>query len=196
MNSRKKLNKKVWLIVAILLCLSVFSGCEKEKSDSDAGAPDQTAAADMGESQAAENSNEGQGANDEVSISVAMPEGWTPVEGSVLPAQYMKDTASFMIKQEAFSGPGLDEVVEQAKSSFESAFGNVQYIGDTQTVTVDGKDARKLVFTCEVSSMDMEYEYVYLFVGNDVYAITFADLAESFDSLIQDYDAILETIQF
>ena len=101
-----------------------------------------------------------------------------------------------MMKNEAFTGDALDDVVEAAKSSFESAFDNVKYSGNTETVTVDGKDARKLIFTCDVSGMQMKYEYVYLFVGSDVYAITFADIAENFDGLKSDYEKILMDISF
>ena len=44
--------------------------------------------------------------------------------------------------------------------------------------------------------MQMKYEYVYLFVGEKVFAITFGDLAATFDSLSADYEQILKGIRF
>lgn len=50
----------------------------------------------------------------EVVVSIEPPDGWKPVNGSVLPAQYMKNTASFMVKEERFTGDTLNEVVDEA----------------------------------------------------------------------------------
>jgi len=45
-------------------------------------------------------------------IRVTLPEGWTKVAGSVLEHQYLKNGASFMIKEEtALNGKGLSEAV-------------------------------------------------------------------------------------
>ncbi len=133
---------------------------------------------------------------DEVKISIVPPEGWKPVEGSVLQVHYGNETASFMVKTESFPVDSLDSVVEEAKDIFTSTFDDVQYIGEPERITIDGKDARKFTFTCEVSSMKMKFEYAYLYVGNEVYAITFGDLADHFDSLISDYEKILSDIKF
>jgi hypothetical protein len=40
----------------------------------------------------------------------------------------------------------------------------------------------------------MKYMYVYLFVVNDTYAITFGDQQSTFDSLSSDYQTILNAI--
>ncbi|MFA6447100.1 MAG: hypothetical protein WCW31_02470 [Patescibacteria group bacterium] len=129
-------------------------------------------------------------------ITAIVPEGWLPVEGSVLPVQYMKGSASFMAKTESFGTTDLDQVTEKALAIFKSAFSNVSVQGETTRITVDGHDARKLVFTSEISGIKMKYMYVYTVVGNDVYAITFGDQAESYDSYISDYEKILNQIKF
>lgn len=134
--------------------------------------------------------------NGETKISIAPPAGWEPVVGSVLPVQYMKNTASFMVKQENFSGKTVDDVVMGAKKIFERSFKEVVYADEAEAITVDGFDARKLVFTCTVSKLQMKYEYIYLFVGENVYAITFGDLANTFDSLAADYEQILKDLRF
>lgn len=133
---------------------------------------------------------------EKVSITVQPPSGWKPVEGTVLPAQYMKNSASFMAKEEYFSGKTLDEVVDEAKQIFNGAFNAVKYEGDTEAVTIGGKDAVKLLFTCTVSGVQMKYEYVYLFAGGTVWAVTFGDMAGTFDLLADDYQKILESIRF
>ncbi|WP_368292832.1 hypothetical protein [Dehalobacter sp. TBBPA1] len=132
----------------------------------------------------------------ETKIQITPPSGWEPVTGSVLQVQYMKNTASFMVKKENFSGKTLGDVVQEAKGYFERSFGDVKYIGQSEKISIGGIDAQKIMFTCTVSSMQMKYEYVYLYVGADVYAITFGDLAGSFDSLSADYAKILSDIRF
>jgi len=42
----------------------------------------------------------------------------------------------------------------------------------------------------------MKFDYYYLAVGGKVYAITFGDLADTFDSNAADYQAILDSIKF
>ena len=64
-----------------------------------------------------ENSEESSVVATDVKVSVTVPDGWEPVEGSVAKAQYMKNTASFMIIKEAFGTGSLDEVVTTAKDA-------------------------------------------------------------------------------
>ncbi|NYB73436.1 hypothetical protein HZF24_04715 [Sedimentibacter hydroxybenzoicus DSM 7310] len=132
----------------------------------------------------------------ELDIVVALPDGWKPVEGSVLEHQYMKNTAGFMIKTENFSGDTLDDVVSEALDIFGRQFDNFAVQGDVEDITISGLEAKKLTFTCEVSKMEMKYTSVYLFAEDETYALTFGDLADSFDSLAADYEAILNGIQF
>jgi len=198
------------LIITVIILAALLAGCQGSAGDADnsqaavpAGedtpAPPETddsggaepTAAPAEEQQPAE---ERQSAG--VEILVELPDGWAPVEGSVLEHQYMKNTASFMLKTENFSSGTLDEVVSEALSMYESFFDDVQAAGEAETITVDGIDARKLTFTCAVSGMDMKYTYVYLFAGGETYVLTFGDLADSFDSLASDYEAIINTIQF
>lgn len=127
-------------------------------------------------------------------INVTVPDGWKAVEGSVLEYHYMKNTASFMIKKEAFSETALDGVISAAEGIFKQTFTGYKKIGATEKIKVGGKDAQKIIFTCEVGKIKMKYMYVYLFVGNDTYAITFGDQQSTFDSLSSDYKTILNSI--
>lgn len=183
--------KKRILVFAILIAiLFVLTGCNDESNSPSEANPTEPA---VTSEDSAAGSEEPAG---EVNISIVPPEGWEPVEGSVLQVQYLKGTASFMVKDENFSGDTLDAVVVEAKEIFTGSFDNVEYLGEPEYITVDGKDGVKLLFTCEIGSMKMKYEYVYLFAGNDVYAITFGDLADNFDKLSADYEAILVAIKF
>jgi len=180
----------------IALCLSLImtimlGSCGTQKSSSDSKKP-------IGE---VEDSSNTPTANTtetqkEAKIVISPPEGWNPIAGSVLPVQYMKNTASFMVKKEPFNSENIDDVVKEAKSIFERTFDNVKYAGEVENITVDGIDARKMIFTCKVSNLQMKYEYVYLFVEGSVYAITFGDIENNFDSLCSDYEQILNGIKF
>lgn len=130
----------------------------------------------------------------EKKLRASVPEGWNAITGSVLEYQFMKNTASFMLKTENFSGSTLDEVVAEAEEIFKNSFGDFQEEGNPEAIKVAGTDARKIVFTCQVGKLSMKYMYVYLFVGNKLYAVTFGDMQTTFDSLAGDYQAILDSM--
>ena len=131
-----------------------------------------------------------------VSVEITPPAGWEPVAGSVLDVQYQKETASFMVKTEDFGGADLDDVVRQAEAIFTSSFEELRMTAEPEAFTVDGKDARQMIFTCTISGLSMEYWYVYLYASDNLYAITFGDAASAFDSRREDFQIILDTIRF
>ena len=175
------MKKYLMLSLILILAISLFSCTQKESSES---------------SQTSEPVAETTDQDEEVTIEVSPPEGWELNKDSVLPVHYMKNTASFMTKVEPFTSDTLDGVVDEALGIYKDTFDNLAVQGDVETITVDGKEAKKLLFTCTVSGADMKYLYVYLFVEGDVYVITFGDLADSFDSLSDDYTTILKDIKF
>lgn len=62
-------------------------------------------------------------------ISVSLPEGWAKVEGSVLEHQYLKNGASFMIKEEtALNGKTLNEAVKIAKQNISNYFNDYKIL--------------------------------------------------------------------
>jgi hypothetical protein len=129
-------------------------------------------------------------------ITIDPPEGWTPVEGTLILSQYSKATASFMMKTENFNEETLEDVSSASKEIFSSTFDNVQYIGADEKIKVAGYDAIKFIFTCDVSSFTMKFEYVYFMKDGKTYAITFGDMSTTFDSLSADYEQILNSIKF
>ncbi len=188
------MNKKIIWIVVITLCISILTTACGENSQTTNKTNNNETVQPENPTKVTETTQAPQ--SSKVKISDAIPDGWESVEGSVLPVQYMKETASFMIKKEMFTADTLDGVVDEAKAIFDKTFDNVKYQGDTEAIQIDGKEAQKIVFTCEVSKMNMKYMYVYVFVGNDLYAITLGNLAENFDSLSTDYETILTKIKF
>lgn len=179
--------KKFIIMVLSLTLVLLLSACGTQKPTSKTKTPSKEAAT-------ADNTPVTK--KTDIKIGITPPAGWNPVADSVLQVQYMKKTASFMVKKEAFNSKSIDDVVKEAKEIFNSSFKEVKYIGETDKITVNGTDARKIVFTCNISGFQMKYEYVYLFAGGDIYVITFGDLAETFDSLSADYNQILKNITF
>ncbi|NMC57228.1 MAG: hypothetical protein GYA50_08420 [Eubacteriaceae bacterium] len=173
--------KKV-LLIFLMLSVLVFASCTNSN----------TANTSPSSNNSSQQTNTTNSASEKINVTV--PDGWKAVEGSVLEHQYMKNTASFMIKKEAFSETTLDGVVAAAEGIFKQSFTNYKAVGTPQSIKVGGKDAKKIIFTCEVGKLKMKYMYVYLFVGNDTYAITFGDQQSTFDSLSADYQTILNAI--
>ncbi len=192
------MKKSVTLFLILAMAVSV-SACSQKAASAppQTSAPTASAASTKPEEQAvsapvpAEN-----GQKKKVTVEITPPEGWEPVTGSVLAVQYMKNTASFMVKEENFSGGTPDAVVDEALGIYKKSFANLAVQGSAESVTIDGKEAKKLTFTCEISKMKMKYLYVYVPVEGKTQVITFGDLADSFDSLSADYETILKNIKF
>ena len=193
---KKYLSLFILLIMAVSLC-----ACGQKGSAPPAGAsgtPGASAPISKTENSSSEaadtaSQNKQEGA---VTIEITPPDGWKPVEGSVLPVQYMKGTASFMVKTEPFGSATLDDVVNEALGMYQKSFDNLVVQGEVEPLTVDEKDARKLTFTCTVSTLDMKYLYVFLFAADKTYVITFGDQESTFDTLAADYETILSNIKF
>lgn len=193
------------LIICLMffICLMfIVTGCGNKKvditSDNNSGETEITDVEKTSQTTQEENNETEENPKDnaEITINLSVPDGWEPVEGSVILAQYMKNTASFMIKIESSLNGSVDDIIEQVMSIFENTFDNVKYEGDIETTAVGGNDARSITFTCEVSGMEMKYKYLYTVLEEKTYVITFGDCKDTYDQLQNDYDMILESIEF
>ncbi len=128
-------------------------------------------------------------------LMVTMPEGWDKVEGSTSLHQYLKGTQSFIGQIEPFAAKTLDGVVDEATAIYAKSFTGYQLLEGPDSLKVGGLDARSLKITCKIAGMDMKYRYVYVFVGDDLYTLTFGDLASTFDNLAADQESILDNVE-
>lgn len=182
--------KKILSILLCFLIIAMVAGCSKNNTSS-------TASSDTSSTQSNSSNSTKPSEDSKLKVSVTLPDGWKAVEGSSIEYHYMKNTASFMVKEETlYRGDTLDKVADEAIEIFKKSFNNLELVGNREQIKVGGFDAVKLSFTCEVSKINMKYTYVYLFLNNKVCAITFGDKVDTFDSLSQDYTYILDHISF
>lgn len=176
------MKKGIALFLTLLMALAMAACGDREPvPDPEPGA---------GEEPAAEEAAYG-----ESRIAVSVPEGWEAYDSAGMLYRYQRGTASFMMKEEAyFSADTLDMIVHQARVTINGAFDDVRYVGEPESVTVGGLDASRFCFTCELGGITMKYEYVYLIIHGDVYAVTFSDLDDTFDTSADDFLAILDSI--
>jgi predicted small lipoprotein YifL len=192
------MKKYLTLFFALIMGLSLCSCGQKnpelisEASDTPASKTETEASSVETDTDTASQDKQG-GA---VTIEIAPPDGWVPMEGSVAPVHYMKGTASFIVKEEPFNSSNLDDVVNEAIGIYQKSFENFKADGEAEPLTVDEKDARKLTFTCTISKINMKFLYVYLFAADKTYVITFGDQKSTFDALSADYETILSNIKF
>lgn len=117
---------------------------------------------------------------------------------------YSNGTAHFWVEKNFIdvSNTDLDKMAQAAKSGYEGSyvFRNIEFIGEAESITVGGKDARKFVFNYETSQASggkkMNREDVFLILGEDFYTIVFVDTSSSFDKLTGDFEQILKSISF
>ncbi len=188
-DQEMKKMKKISLILLCVLIMMFLGGCTEQGTTGNPKLPQNTA------------SSGGQGnktqpgtsiPQKEIRVAVDLPQGWTPVEGSTLPAHYIKDgSAVFMVTKVGYSGDTIDAVTELAKAANENAYKDVNYEGEIESVKVDGRDARKFVCTYDFGGLKMKSMFVYFFYGSEPYTIAFSNFPDSYDALLDDYADIL-----
>lgn len=202
------MKKRFLLSVLILICTIIFlSACGSNTKTGGNSVPNGTESSndsseDTENMEYTEDTESGsnfdeKGSNSvETTVSVTPPEGWEPTDYSPHLAEYTKDTALFMVMKEYFNTSNLDELVQQAKSAFKGSFLNIEYIGEVESITVGGKDAKKLVFNCDGGDLKIKYWYVFFYLGKDPHSAVFSDTSDIFDNLTGDFEQILESISF
>jgi len=133
-------------------------------------------------------------------ITVSLPSGWEKVQGSVLEHQYLKNGASFMIKEEfALNGMALDNAVKEAKQQIGKYFKKVEF-ADDERVKVNGHNAQSVTFTYSVNmrqtEMKMKMNSIYLIVNSKCYNISFGSILDNFKEISSDIPQILQGIKF
>ena len=215
------MRKFLSLIIMLVLLAGIITGCAGGKSqtaapsgtnnqneaeaDSTRNAPAESSADSTEAAESGSNSGEGSGETDETDISITPPGGWEHADsGGVHLVDYSNGTAHFWVEKNFIdaSNTDLDEMAQAAKSGYEGSyvFRNIEFIGEAESITVDGKDARKLGFNYETSQASggkkMKRVDVFLILGEDFYTIVFEDTSDHFDKLAGDFEQILESISF
>ncbi len=137
--------------------------------------------------------------NKTVSIKVNVPEGWTPVTGSVLQHQYMKGTASFMIKNESLlNNKTVPEAVTIAKEQIEKYFKQTAF-EKTEPCSIDGYKGEKLTFSYGISVggmlLKMKMSNIYIMVENQCHVISVGDMENKYPELASELPIILASIK-
>lgn len=121
---------------------------------------------------------------------VTPPKGWKPADsGGAHLVDYSNGTAHFWVEKKSIGASNPDEMAQAMKSAYErsSVFRNIEFIGEMESITLGGKDARKLVFNYEAiepsSVKKMKREDIFLILGEDFYKIVFEDTSDHFDKL-------------
>lgn len=131
----------------------------------------------------------------EADFTVKAPDGWKKRTTSSAPAHYMKNGVSLMLTIDTAPAEAktLDAYVEYVKKQWATSFKNLQYERVTK-LTINGRDARELRYTAEISGMKMKYDVVYVGKQPKVYTMTAGGLADTFDSMNADYRAFFNSL--
>lgn len=186
--------KRILIAIVFIFCLFSFSSCSK-KTPVETNTPSNESTAPIKQELPKADPSAAESKDKDVTIEIVPPVGWTPVENAITPIHYIKETASFIVKTEPYQSNDLDGVASECKAAFEGVFQDVN-VASIEKLTIDGRDARKMIFTYNISGLKMKSEYNFLFIGNKVYIIIFGDTADTFDALTSDYEQIIGAIHF
>jgi hypothetical protein len=123
-----------------------------------------------------------------------IPAGWEKVKGSSALEHFIKNGVSFIltIDQAPPTAKTPDQFVAYAKKALAGAFKNTKF-EPAKMVTINGREARELVYTGEVSGMKMKYDVVYIIRDGRVYTLTVGGLEQAFDTVKADCSAIFNS---
>lgn len=182
-------------ILSLLLILSLFAGCGKDKSATEESGSSAVASDTAQDQEVADQETAESAAPTASDISVTVPDGWESIDGAAL-AQYMKGTASFMVTCDTVPADvnGPDAFVEFAQTQFKSSFPDSEF-SDPKTVTINGMDGRQMEFTASASGIEMKYRIIYILKGSNAFTLTCGDMSDDFDAVAADYESIVNSFK-
>lgn len=127
---------------------------------------------------------------------VQVPAGWQKKTGSAAREQYMKDGISFILTVDTAPATAKtpDAYVEFVKKQLAGAFKNTKFEPVKRSM-INGREARELVYTGEMSGIRMQYDVVYVQKGNQYYTLTFGGMQETFETVRADIRAIINSFK-
>lgn len=128
---------------------------------------------------------------------VKAPEGWTKNAGSAAPEHYMKNGTSLILTIDTAPAEAktTDAYVEFVKKQYSRALKNVKF-DPVKRLTINGIDARELVYVGETYGIKMKYDVVFFPKQNRYFTITAGGMASTFDSMKADYQAFFNSFKF
>jgi hypothetical protein len=177
--------------LALLLSVSFLSGCKS--GDKVKPSLSEKGATTSDTSQSDKGGTTTEPAPSTSNIVIPAPSGWTKVDSSYVVAQYVKDTASFIVKTETFKGKTLEDIAKEDAGYLAKAFDKAKF-AEPKKMQVGGKDAIQFTFTNGEGIASMKFETILIMSGVSTYTITCADLESSFDAV--GFDKIVSSIEF
>lgn len=133
-----------------------------------------------------------------LTVTFEMPEGWAfsePIPDNFMTQVIHTSGANLNIQSAWRTGSNLAEYVEKTKAVLATTYSKAQW-GDNRNLKIDGHDAIELNFTNPVAGFEMVLKATYLEIDGSVYGITFTCFANDADSMVPDYQTIIDTAKF
>ncbi|HUI10844.1 MAG TPA: DcrB-related protein [Bacteroidota bacterium] len=127
---------------------------------------------------------------------IKAPDGWKKRTTSSAPEHYMKNGVTLMLTIDSAppEAKNLDAYVEFAKKQYAGTLQNLTF-DPARKLTINGVDARELVYTGEASGFKMKYDVVYVMRQTKVYTLTAGGMAGTFDSMKADYQSFFSSFK-
>jgi hypothetical protein len=135
----------------------------------------------------------------DLTVTFDIPEGWTLTEPTPtnmdVEVKNLSNGANLNVTSGRRVGASLEEHVEKAKAALVETFDNAQW-DDDRSLQVDGHDAIELNFTYPVANLEMLLKQTYVDIEGEIYLFTFSCFAKDAETMVQDYQTIIETARF
>ena len=88
----------------------------------------------------------------------------------------------------------IDEFRKVRKASFDKQFSEFVEVSN-ENITINGMDAKKVIYTCMQGDMKLQFEEVYMVKDNTWYIITYTATKATFDEFVKNVDEIIATFE-
>lgn len=205
----KNLKKLSALAISIMMVLS-FAGCEdsKDSSKEDSSSKAETTTTTTSATESSSDVDSGSSSNTETGLkdgvyttedySIELGDGWEESSSSVSGITIFKlsdDTTTNIniLKENVGKEVTAEEYKDAAAAQFEAM--EDYTITDSESATINGKDAYKVYLTAKSSSIEMNLIQGYIVDDTNVYVFTFTTLADSYKELEPTAQKILESFK-
>ncbi len=138
----------------------------------------------------------GSGGSKDVLVSLDLPEGWrVREEGTVVLMQCVNDQGGFfsVTKEKGAIGKNLEEHVEHTKSFHEENYRDIEWLGGTEKLRIDGRDAREITY---LSNGFKQKDSIVVIHKTLAFRFSIVALEADFEGILDDYQAILDSVKF
>ncbi len=132
-----------------------------------------------------------------VSVTLTPPEGWEKKESSGALLLYTKGPSNFTVSRDSIpaEAASLDSYLTFAQNKLSGRYDGIDF-SSAENLKVGGYDGKKYFTAYEMANTPFKMVIVYILRDNYAYHLQGGAMAEDFDSVLPDFEALISSFKF